>query len=78
MRMRMLLVGMGGIIIGATTTLLLAAGPATRSNWEYKFVNAVPSDGSFANSLGADGWELVSVSAPDIHREAGFYFKRPR
>ena len=64
--------------------ILMAAAPGENpvAAWEYKFVvteydppNLQASDGP--NSLGAEGWELVSATA-DSKNKYVLYFKRPK
>ncbi|HEY1718279.1 MAG TPA: DUF4177 domain-containing protein [Verrucomicrobiae bacterium] len=49
------------------------------AQWEYKTV-ALSSQGSDAelNSLGKDGWQLVSVTLESNDQRAFYYFKRPK
>ncbi len=48
--------------------------------WEYKFVFNL--DENMANSLGDQGWELVTVyfieGGLGVHASTCFYFKRPK
>jgi hypothetical protein len=52
------------------------------ATWEYKFVSTEyePSNPQWSdgpNSLGAEGWELVSATA-DSQKKYVLYFKRPK
>lgn len=50
-----------------------SAAPA-QQQWEYQFVTGCNQ--AQANSLGAIGWELVTMDPSSSHREC--VFKRPR
>jgi hypothetical protein len=46
-----------------------------RSVWEYKEVH---SSAATLNELGAQGWELVTVTTPEHQSGAIYYLKRPK
>jgi hypothetical protein len=43
--------------------------------WEYTNSTAEADSPALLNSMGADGWELVSV-IPEVASRVTFYFKR--
>jgi hypothetical protein len=65
-------------LVGWTTQ----ARSSARNSWEYRVVFSAPNlVKTEMNTLGADGWELVSTLPETVEgtsREASFYFKRPK
>jgi len=63
-------------IISVSATLLIAAAPAARTDFEYQVTSAPVREVTQINELGSQGWELVSVVAGD-QGFTTYYFKRP-
>ena len=64
------------VIVASTMTAnVLYAQPPTGGKWEYK---ASSCDESSLNSLGDDGWELVSISPPVVSRFSGSLLQVPQ
>jgi hypothetical protein len=63
-------------IISVSATLLIAAAPATQTDFEYKVTSAPAAELTPINQLGAQGWELVSVVNGD-QGMSNYYLKRP-
>ena len=64
-------------LVGWTTQ----AGSSARNSWEYRVVSDNDLVKTDMNTLGADGWELVSIlpyTVEGYSRGASFYFKRPK
>jgi hypothetical protein len=65
-------------LVGWTTQ----ARSSARTAWEYRVVVSAPYlVKTEMNTLGADGWELVSILPDTVDgnsRGASFYFKRPK
>ena len=66
------------VLVGWTTQ----ARSSARNGWEYRVVFSDPDTVKMdLNTLGADGWELVSILPDTVDgnsRGARFYFKRPK
>jgi hypothetical protein len=63
-------------IVSVSATLLLAAVPASQPDWEYHVSVEAPQQVTEINTLGSQGWELVSVVVGDQGNHY-CYLKRP-
>jgi hypothetical protein len=69
-------------VVSISATLPLAGAPAppdaARTKWEYKSFNGIKEDVTQLDQLGADGWELVGVTANNTTNVSSFYLKRAK
>jgi len=65
-----------GLLLYQQPTKALGAPEAAKQKWEYKKETHLDEAGM--NKLGAQGWELVSVSSDRDGNNKYYLFKRPK
>ena len=67
------------LLLAAGTFVAIAAAPAekARTTWEYQVVQTASGPPDDLDSLGKEGWELVSATA-DAKNKYCLYFKREK
>jgi hypothetical protein len=63
-------------IVSVSATLLIAAAPASQTDFEYQVTSGPAQELNQINKLGSQGWELVSVVGGD-QGISTYYLKRP-
>jgi hypothetical protein len=77
MRAKILLLVCAGLV---ACFLFIGARGFERTTWEYKVVPTGMSDlqDPLLNNLGAQGWELTSITYDTDRSHQTYYFKRPK